>query len=494
MIRTVAFATALVAARPAPAVAGAASARPTEPAVAAGSAARLNPEHFPVIEKSLPNGLQIRLLREPSVPTVTYYTFFRVGSRNERPGITGISHLFEHMMFNGAEKYGPKEFDRELESRGGYSNAYTSNDVTAYYEDFDRDALPLVIDLESDRMRSLRIVPEVLSSERDVVKEERRFRVDNDIGGMMDEELDALAWLSHPYRWPVIGWMGDIEAISREDCLEFFRTYYAPNNALIVVAGDLDPERTFELIAQAYGDIPAGPPVPEPVNYEPEQRGERRGHIHYPAQAPSLSLGYKAVAANHPDAAALDVLQFALAVGEGSRLNRALVRQAEVATSVGASFEWRLDQALFKVGLELPPDGDPSMALAALDEAISRLHAAPISPLELERARNMLRGQALRSIATNNGRAHAIAEHEILFGTWKALFETLDRYEQVTAEDVQRVALEYLQPRRRTIVELVPEAGGFDDEGDLQDDVDPGDADSGEGRGPVDAAKGKGAP
>lgn len=424
--------------------------------VSSGVSSRLSPENFPVIERTLPNGLRIRLLRQTTVPTVTYYTFFKVGSRNERPGVTGISHLFEHMMFNGSEKYGPKEFDRELESRGGYSNAYTSSDVTAYYEDFDRDALPLVIDLESDRMRSLRIVPEVLASEREVVKEERRYRVDNDIGGMMDEELDSLAWVAHPYHWPVIGWMGDLDRISREDCLEFFRTYYAPNNALIVVVGDIDPERTFSLIEQAYGSIPAGPPVPEPVNHEPPQRGERWSRIHYPAHAPAISLGYKAVAANHPDAAALDILQFVLAVGEGSRLNRALVRQSELATQVWAVFEWRIDDALFKMGIELPPDGDARQAVGALDSVIAGLESNPISPREVDRARNMILGQALRGLATNNGVAHAIGEHEILFGSWKALFDTLKNYEKVTAEDVQRVARTYLRPSRRSVVELVP--------------------------------------
>src|SRR5712671_7165980 len=173
----------------------------------------LDPGDFPVQERSLKNGLQIRLLRDSSLPIATLYSFFRVGSRNERPGITGISHLFEHMMFNGSKKYGPKEFDRRLESAGGTSNAYTSTDVTAYYEDFAAEALPLVLDLESDRMASLTIDDESLQRERKVVKEERRFRTDNDIDGMLDEALSALAFLAHPYRWPVVGWMSDIEAI-----------------------------------------------------------------------------------------------------------------------------------------------------------------------------------------------------------------------------------------------------------------------------------------
>ena len=207
-------------------------------------------QDFPVQEHALPNGLQIRLLQDRSLPVCTLYSFFRVGSRNERPGITGISHLFEHMMFNGSRKYGPKEFDRRLESAGGSSNAYTSNDLTAYYEDFASDALPLVLDLESDRMASLTIDDASLAREREVVKEERRFRTDNDIDGMMDEALGALTFLAHPYRWPVIGWMSDIEAISRPDCESYFRTYYAPNNCTLVLVGDFEPAAALRSIEQ----------------------------------------------------------------------------------------------------------------------------------------------------------------------------------------------------------------------------------------------------
>src|ERR671927_221010 len=173
----------------------------------------LDERDFAVQEHALDNGLQIRLLPDRGLPIATVYSFFRVGSRNERPGITGISHLFEHMMFNGSRKFGPKEFDRRLESAGGSSNAYTSNDLTAYYEDFAADALPVVLDLEADRMASLTIDDTSLARERDVVKEERRFRTDNDIDGMMDEALSALAFLAHPYRWPVVGWMPDLNRI-----------------------------------------------------------------------------------------------------------------------------------------------------------------------------------------------------------------------------------------------------------------------------------------
>jgi zinc protease len=229
-----------------------------------------------VIERTLANGLRIRLMPERVAPTISYYTVFQVGSRNEKVGLTGISHLFEHMMFNGAAKYGPRQFDRVLEARGGYSNAYTSNDLTVYHEDFTTEALETVVDLESDRMRSLRIDDEALAQEREVVKEERRLRTENSIFGLMEEQLEALVFLSHPYRWPIIGWMADIERIGRADCEAFFRTYYAPSNAAIYVVGDFDPDATFALLERQYGDIPAGPPPAPVASGEPVQRGERR--------------------------------------------------------------------------------------------------------------------------------------------------------------------------------------------------------------------------
>ncbi len=421
-----------------------------------GSRRGLDPSRLLVVEHTLANGLNVRLLPEPGLPTITYYTFFKVGSRNERPGITGISHLFEHMMFNGSARFGPKEFDRLLEARGGTSNAYTSSDVTAYYEDFDRDALELVVDLESDRMRALTIDDECLKREREVVKEERRYRVDNDLGGMMDELLDATAFVAHSYHWPVVGWMGDLDAITKAQCIEYFRAYYAPNNAVMVLVGDLEPEPTLRLIEEHYHSIPAGPPLPGVVQAEPEQHGERYVKIRHAAQAPALALAYKAVEARHADAAALDLVQTVLSIGEGARLSRVLVRKKEVATSALAYFDWRIDPSTFKVSLELPPEGDPARALQALDEEVVKLQTGPLPAAELERAKNLLRGQTLRALATHNGKAHALGEHEVLHGSWRALFQTLERYEQVTADDVRAAARRYLVPERRSVVELVP--------------------------------------
>src|SRR5512144_1841326 len=411
-----------------------------------------------VSARTLPNGLRIRVLADAAAPTVSYYTFFQVGSRNERLGTTGISHLFEHMMFDGAARYGPKEFDRVLESRGGHSNAYTSNDVTAYYEDFAADALETVVDLESDRMRSLRLTSDSLEQEREVVKEERRLRTENSIFGLMEEQLESLVFLAHPYRWPVIGWMDDIERITRDDCEAFFRTYYAPNNAAVYAVGDLDPDRTLALLEAHYGDVPAGPrPAPVPPG-EPPQRGERRATVRYPAQAPALLAGWRGPAARSPDSAALDVLQVCLSVGESSRLRRRLVQQDELAVSVSISWGWRIDPGVFLAFAELAPKVPVARAEAVLWEELGRMASRGPAASEVARAQALLRSSVLHELATHHGIAHALGQGEALIGAWRAAGRALEHYAAVGAKDVRRVAAEYLDPTRRCVVVLEPEA------------------------------------
>ena len=416
----------------------------------------LRAQDFPVEEHSLGNGLQVRLLQDRSLPVCTLYSFFRVGSRNERPGITGISHLFEHMMFNGSKKFGPKEFDRKLEAAGGSSNAYTSNDLTAYYEDFAADALPLVLDLEADRMASLTIDDTSLAREREVVKEERRFRTDNDIDGMMDEAMGALAFLAHPYRWPVIGWMSDIEAITRQDCERYFRTHYAPNNCTLVLVGDFDSAQALKLVEKLYGGIPRGEPAPGVATGEPSQKGERRAEIRYPSQAPAVLAGFRGPDGRDPDSLALDLIEAALSSGEGARLKRALVYEQELCVDAHVFFGWRMDPGLFEVALKLNPGVDPARAESSLFAELARICDQPLSDAELTRAKNLVRAQLLRGLQTCNGRAHTLGQMEVMLGSWKALFDLPDRYAALTAADLQGVARKYFAPHRRNVVTLIP--------------------------------------
>ena len=416
------------------------------------------PSLLAVQEATLRNGLRVRIVPSTDAPVVSLYTFFRVGSRNERPGLTGISHLFEHMMFNGAAKYGPNQFDEVLESHGGRSNAYTTHDLTVYYEDFASEALDQVLDLEADRMRSLTINDRVLEREREVVKEERRLRVDNEVMGLIDEELQALVYQAHPYRWPVIGWMGDIEAIQRADCEAYFRTYYAPSNAVLWIAGDVEPEATLRRVRRAYGEIPRGPAVPAVVNAEPPQRGERRSTVVHPAQAPGLLVAFRGPAVANPDAITLDVLQFILAVGEGSRLNKRLVYEEKVAVNIGMDWSWRFDPGEIVVHAELAPDGDPARVEAVLYRELRRAAEEGVTERELTKAKNNLRAHLMRELTTSSGRAHALGTYEAYLGSWRAGLRLADRYARVDAAAVRAAAEHYLKPSQRSVVTLLPGA------------------------------------
>jgi predicted Zn-dependent peptidase len=416
----------------------------------------LSPATFKVERHTLKNGLVVLTHEDHAVPAATFWQWFKVGSRNEAPGITGISHYFEHMMFNGSQNVAPKEYDRILESNGGYSNAFTDRDMTAYYEDIASDRLDVVFRLDSDRMASLSLLPDQLKSEIEVVKEERRLRTDNDIAGMLDEQLYAGAFLASPYRWPVVGWMGDLERITREDCVAYFRTYYAPNNCILVLTGDFDTKTALARIEQAFGGIPAQTPPAAPVNSEPEQRGERRAEVHYPAENVSFQVGYKAPGVASADVATLDVLSSILADGESSRLHQDLVYRRQIALDASTFFRTRLDPTLFEFYVEMKPGRTAAEGEAALDAVLDTLARQGPTPRELEKAKNLLEAAFVRSLKTNNGVGEQLGFYEHVFGDYAAMFKTIDRYRAVSAEDCRRVAATYFVPERRTVVVLVP--------------------------------------
>jgi predicted Zn-dependent peptidase len=344
--------------------------------------------------------------------------------------------------------------------------------MTVYYEDFAAEALETVLDLESDRMRSLRINDEALTSERQVVMEERRVRVDNDITGTMDEELGTLVWKAHAYRWPVIGWMKDIENITRKDCEQYFRTYYAPNNAVLYICGAIDPKKTLALVRRYYGDIPKGP-TPEPVlNAEPEQKGERRAEVRHPAQSPALMIAFRGPAARDEDTLVLDIIQYALTKGEGSRLVKKLVYDTQLAISVMVDWGWRVDPGAIIVYLELKPDSEPRKVEEALYAELARVASEGLTERELQKAKNNLRADHLRELATNSGRAHAMGHYEMLLGSWQDGLSLPSVYATTTNERVKQVAAKYFQPERRSVVTLIPAADGTTDGADSADGKD----------------------
>jgi predicted Zn-dependent peptidase len=285
------------------------------------------------------------------------------------------------------------------------------------------------------------------------------MRTDNSIYGLMEEQLEALVFQAHPYRWPVIGWMEDIARIRREECQDWFRVYYAPSNAAIYVVGDVDPGETLARLAAAYRDIPAGPPPPQVPPGEPDQRGERRAQVRYPAQASAVLVGWRAPAARSPDAPVLDVLQAALAIGEGSRLRRRLVQETELAVSVHLSYAWRADPGVFLAFAELAPGIRPERAEKLLFAELAKVAEQGLSAAEVRRAQRLLRSSVLHELATHAGVAHALGQAEALMGHWREAGKALEQYAAVGPREVRRAAREWLDPARRSVVTLVPEGG-----------------------------------
>lgn len=431
----------------------AASEPSAKPAAASTPVAKLGSD---IQARTLKNGLTVIVWPDHDIPNVALANWFRVGSRNERPGITGLSHFFEHMMFNGAKKYGPGEFDRVMEANGGANNAFTSEDVTVYLDWFPASALPLILDLEQDRLQSLAFDPKVIESERGVVYSERRSGVDNDNNGALQEQLQATAFVAHPYQIPVIGWPSDIESWRMEDLQAYFKTYYAPNNATLVLAGDLDPARVFEQVEATLGTIPSQP-APEPVRTkEPEQQGERRIVVKKLAQSPLLQVAYHGLAANDPDMETLELLGLILTYGDSSRLHRKLVDEARVAIRVRSSTSGGFDPFLVWIAVDLPPGGDLAKTEALLTAELARVVKDGVTDAELRKARNVALSTFWRKLETNSGRARELGNAATFRGDWKALFDAPSRYEKVTRDGVKALAARIFNSDHRTVGWLVP--------------------------------------
>ena len=408
-----------------------------------------------VARTKLANGLTVLVHEDRSAPVVSTYLFYRSGSRNERPGRTGIAHLFEHMMFNGGAHTEGK-FDEIIETNGGSTNGYTTRDFTAYMESFPAPALERVLWTEADRMRALAITPKNLEQERGIVKEERRLRIDNEPGGKLYEELYLAAFVASTYRWNTIGFMSDLDQITLADAKEYFRTYYAPNNATLVLAGAITPAEGIALAERYFGSIPAQAPPEKVVDDEPPQSGPKLIRFRQPAELPALAIGYHAVAALHPDRPVLDVLQFILSQGESSRLYRAVVRGPELATSVDTSFESAIQPELFWVYAQARPGKSLDAVKTAILREVAAIRAHAPDERELRKAKNLLQAGYVRGLKTTSGKANQLGFYETVYGDYAEMFREVDRWEAVTAADVQRVAAKYLDEQGQTVVELIP--------------------------------------
>ena len=410
---------------------------------------------LPVREETLDNGLKVLVLEDHDIPNVALYVVWRVGSRNEVPGITGLAHFFEHMMFTGGAKYG-KSFDLTMEAAGGSNNAYTSRDITVYQDWFPSSQLDLILDMEADRMRGMLFDPKVVSSERGVVASERRLSMERP-PRVMEEQLWAAAYTAHPYQWDVLGWMIDIQNWKKKDLETFFDHNYAPNNATVVVVGDVEPKRVFELVREKMGALPRKPERRPIHTQEPEQKGERRVVVRDPnASIARVMAAWHIVATHDPDFAVFEVLESVLLIGESSRLHRLLVEEKGACLSVSGGWQgYQFDPSLFVIDCEMRGGVPTARAEELVYGALQALQKKGPEKRELEKAKNQLKASILRRLKTINGKADLIADTETFFGGWRRLPERLKRIEAVTPKDVRRVMAKSFRQTNRTVCTLV---------------------------------------
>lgn len=418
---------------------------------------------FPVVKEVLENGLTVLYLVDQSAPLVTYHTWFRIGSKDEKTGLTGIAHLFEHMMFKGTPKYPGDKFDIILQSNGATNNAFTTQDYTGYFIDAPSSKLELLMDIESDRMANLKIDKASLDSEREVVKEEKRFRVDDNPVGLLWQAIFSTVFQKHPYRNPVIGTMDDLNRVTPEIAQAFHRVNYSPTNAVLVIGGDFDLEKAKALVRKYYGAIPRQEVARAQLAKEPAQPGPRSEFVKRDVKAWTISINYPVPAAGSDDSYALDLLATIMGKGPSSRLNRRLVYKEQWATSVNVSNYTLQDGGMFHVSASLKPIEDQRKARATFLNAQRAIYGEmwrprnlKISPAELERARNQLLYSQIEGLKTVHGKAESLAQNEIMFGDYTRLFTDLERYMKVTPKDIQAVAKKYLSPEKSNLVVLRP--------------------------------------
>ncbi|HTD02822.1 pitrilysin family protein [Undibacterium sp.] len=400
---------------------------------------------------TLPNGMKFLVLENTTIPNANMYTFWKVGSRNEVPGITGLSHFFEHMMFNGSKKYGPKQFDRTMEANGGSNNAYTNSDVTVYQDWFPATSLPVIFDLESDRIANLAIDPKMVESERGVVLSERSTGLENSNFRALLQQVQAAAFSAHPYSWPVIGHESDIKAWTQADLRRYFDVYYAPNNAVAVIVGDVKADAVQRLAEQYFAGIPKRELPPAVRTVEPEQKGERRVFVQKEsASSANLVVAFKSPATNSADYYALDVLQSILTGGKTSRLYKALV-DTRLATDVGAFSGRNFDPGLvsfYSVAARDVPAAKLEQAMLAELDKVAR---EGVTADELQKVKNQKLLNFYRAQETINGKAAQLGEYEVFFGDYKKLFDAPDAYRKLSAADIQAAAAKYFKKSQRTV-------------------------------------------
>ncbi|MGZ3731109.1 MAG: M16 family metallopeptidase [Bdellovibrionota bacterium] len=398
------------------------------------------------------NGLRLFVNQNKIAPVFAYQTWFDIGSRDEEKGKSGLAHLFEHMMFKGTKKRAQGVFDRTMESAGARDlNAFTSTDYTAYVASLPIKELDLVAELEADRMVGLNLTNDQLNSEREVVQNERKQVMENNPEGQMYEELQKLAFTAHAYGRPVIGFGEDIDSFTTDDCNNFYRSYYAPDRAVICVSGDVNPEKVARTIHKHYGKIPASKKLNPPPRHEPVQKEERVSVMNLPVQVEKAYFGYKVPDARHPDQVALSVLSMVLSTGRSSRLYRSMV-DTGLCIDVGASVNSSKDPGLMYVSFTCQAGKKAEEAVDVIDREFAAVAKNGITQEELERVKNKLRTEIHMGLSTNSAVARFVGQHELVLGDVRAALKEIQQIEKVEAPEVKRVAELYLKRESRSIV------------------------------------------
>lgn len=402
------------------------------------------------------NGLRVLVMEDPSTPVATVQIWYHVGSKNEVPGKRGLAHLFEHLMFRGTEKYGPGVFDDRLDAIGGVNNAFTSEDVTAYHESVPAEAIDVALELEADRMRHLKLVQATVDSEREVVKEEKRLRLDNDPLGKTFEVFRSVAYTTHPYSWTPAGMLDDLASVTVPEAQAFYDRWYQPNNAVLVVVGDV---KTADVLAKAHRHFDAIPRGAEPsraIAPEPPQRETRTKTLELDTQLPILIGGYHVPGLASADMAPLEVLGVILSAGESSRLYRSLVKTKKLAVFAQGATESFEDPGLFVVIAGFLPPTKPAQIERALLAEVERVAATGVTARELEKARNQLLAGHVFGLGTVEGKGMSLGSAETLEGDYRKFLDETTKYEHVTVAQVQDVARRYLVKKNLTTITLLP--------------------------------------
>lgn len=404
-----------------------------------------------VMPFSLKNGMQIIVLEDHSIPNVAMYLFYRVGSRNEYPGITGISHFFEHMMFNGAKKYGPKQFDITMEANGGANNAYTSNDVTVYSDWFPRSTMELIFDLEADRIAHLNFDDKMIESERGVILSERSTSLENSNETLLMQEVLATAFNAHPYSWPVIGWESDIKNWTKSDLQNYFKTYYAPNNCVVVLTGDVNLDEVKKLSKKYFEPIPQGCTPRDVHTVEPEQLGERRLFVKKDVTTPHVLAVYHVPETKSNDYYSLSLLSSILSAGNTSRLYSSLVDQKQLATEVWTYYGESFDPYVFMIYSICNDEIAPSQVENVIYEELDKIANEGISERELQKVKNQKLMEFYHVMETINGKANQIGTYHLFFGDYKKLFDAPNEYQKVSVDDIKNAVKKYFKKSNRTV-------------------------------------------